>query len=147
MTSEERFLIRAAVYLILLDDDKILLSRRFNTGWKDGHYSLVAGHLDGNESVSAAMIREAREEAGIIVKKEDLIPATTLHRIYPGQEYVDFFFVCKKWEGTPKIMEKDKCDDMKWFSVNALPENLLDYIKVAVNNYKEKISFSEYGWD
>lgn len=46
--SSERFLIRSAVYLILLKKNKILLARRFKTGWKDGHYSLVAGHIDGN---------------------------------------------------------------------------------------------------
>ncbi len=34
--SNERFTLRAAVYLILIKDGKTLLSRRFNTGWLDG---------------------------------------------------------------------------------------------------------------
>jgi len=146
MTSE-RFLIRSAVYLILFRGNQILLSRRFNTGWMDGHYSLIAGHLDGNESVSRAMMREAKEETGIDIEKKDLEPATVLHRRYPDQEYVDFFFICKKWKGEPSVIEKDKCDDMSWFSLDDLPENLLPYIKVAINNYKNKIAFSENGWD
>lgn len=146
MTSE-KFLIRAAVYLIVIKENNILLSRRFNTGWMDGNYSLVAGHLDGGESVSQAMIREAKEEAGITIKKEDLIPATVIHRVYPGQEYVDFFFVTKKWSGYPTIKEPDKCDNMDWFPLNKLPNNTLSYIKEAINNYKNKVPFFENGWD
>jgi len=145
--SSERFLIRSAVYLILLKENKILLSRRFNTGWMDGHYSLVAGHIDGNEPVSTAMAREAKEEAGIDIDKKDLLPATVIHRYYPDQEYVDFFFVAKKWNGEPKIMETDKCDDMSWFDLDDLPENILPYIKEAVLNYKKGVAFFESGWN
>lgn len=145
--SSERFLIRSAVYLILLKENEILLSRRFKTGWMDGYYSLVAGHIDGNEPVSTAMIREAKEEAGVTIKKEDLLPATVIHRYYPDQEYVDFFFVSKKWDGEPKIMEADKCDDMSWFDLDELPENLLPYIKEAIENYKKGVSFFESGWE
>jgi len=145
--ASERFLIRSAVYLILLRNDKILLARRFNTGWMDGSYSLIAGHLDGNESVSKAMIREAKEEAGITINKKDLLPATVIHRCYPDQEYIDFFFVAKKWTGIPAIKESDKCDDMSWFSLNELPENLLSYIKEALDNYQNKTAFFESGWE
>ena len=59
-----RFMVRATVYLILIQKKNILLLRRFNTGWEDGNYSLISGHLDGKESVIQAMIREAEEEAG-----------------------------------------------------------------------------------
>lgn len=145
--SSEKFLVRAAVYLILLKENKILLAKRFNTGWMDGKYSLIAGHLDGNESVSKAMIREAKEEAGIKIEKGNLKPATIIHRKYPDQEYFDFFFVCNKWVGNPTIMETDKCDDMSWFSLDNLPDNLLPYIKEALNNYKNQIPFSETGWN
>lgn len=113
----------------------------------DGKYSLIAGHLDGNESVSQAMIREAQEEAGIKINKNDLKPATVIHRKSPGEEYIDFFFIAKKWTSNPTIMELDKCDDMTWFSLNNLPKNLLPYIREAINNYQNKISFSESGWN
>lgn len=145
MTSK-RFSLRSAVYLMLLKDEKILLARRFNTGWKDGNYSLVAGHLDGNEPVSLAMIREAKEEAGIEINKDDLVPAVVIHRHYPGQEYVDFFFAVNKWTGTPSIQEPDKCDDMSWFDLNSLPDNLLPYVKEAIENYNKGVSFFESGW-
>jgi 8-oxo-dGTP pyrophosphatase MutT (NUDIX family) len=144
--SSERFLIRAAVYLLLLKKNSLLLARRFNTGWMDGKYSLIAGHIDGKEPVSKAMIREAKEEAGITIAKNNLLPATVIHRYYPDQEYIDFFFVAKKWSGTPRIKEPNKCDDMAWFPLNKLPDNLLPYIKEAILNFQNKIPFFESGW-
>jgi 8-oxo-dGTP diphosphatase len=145
--SDEKFTLRAAVYLILIKDGKTLLSRRFNTGWMDGKYSLVAGHLDGNEKVSDAMIREAFEEAGIKIAKKDLKPLKVLHRNAGDREYMDFFFTTEKYEGTPKIMEPDKCDDMSWFPLNALPENILPYVKDVIENHNDGIPFIESGWD
>ncbi|HIE41446.1 MAG TPA: NUDIX domain-containing protein, partial [Candidatus Aenigmarchaeota archaeon] len=69
---KERFKIIPTVYLVLIKDNKILLSRRFNTGFHDGEYSFPAGHLDGNETLIQAMVREAKEEIGIELKPEDL---------------------------------------------------------------------------
>ncbi len=141
-----RFTLRAAVYLILLKDNQILLSRRFNTGWMDGRYSLIAGHLEENESVTNSMIREANEEAGIIIAKENLIPATVLHRKSPDQEYIDFFFIAKKWGGEPTIREPDKCDSLHWFPITNLPKNILPHIQEALNSYKNHVPFFESGW-
>ena len=142
---EERFTLRAAVYLILLKGDKVLLLRRFNTGWMDGKYSLVSGHLDGNETISQSLIREAFEEAKIRIDKNDLIPATVIHR-KSDCEYIDFFFVVKKWGGDPVIGEPEKCDKLEWFSLSNLPDDLLPFIKEAIENYQKGIPFFESGW-
>ncbi len=145
--SNERFTLRAAVYLILIRNGKTLLSRRFNTGWMDGNYSLIAGHIDGKEKVSNAMIREAFEEAGIKVKREDLKPVKVLHRLSSDKEYMDFFFVAEKWLGEPVIKEPNKCDDMSWFPIKDLPENILPHVKNVIENYNDGISFIESGWE
>jgi 8-oxo-dGTP diphosphatase len=143
----ERFTLRAAVYLILIKNGKTLLSRRYKTGWMDGKYSLVAGHLDGNETVFDTMIREAFEEAGIKIEKKDLKPVKVLHRNSGDQEYMDFFFLAEKWEGQPTIKEPDKCDDMSWFPLNNLPENTLPYVRDVIENRNDGVPFIESGWD
>jgi len=44
--SGKKFTLKGAVYLVLTQDNEVLLLRRFNTGWRDGYYTLVAA-LDG----------------------------------------------------------------------------------------------------
>lgn len=145
-TKKERFKLRCAVYLMPFIGNKILLSRRFNTGWMDGNYSLIAGHLDENETVFEAIIRETFEESGMVINKNDLIPATVIHR-RSNVDYVDFFFAVKKWKGVPVIVESDKCDDLRWFSLDKLPENILPYVREAIENYKNKVAIFESGWN
>lgn len=143
--SKERFLLKSAVYLIPMKGNNVLLSRRFNTGWMDGKYSLISGHLDGGETCMDAMIREAKEEGGITISKKDLIPLTVIHRM-SDVEYIDFFFVVKKWKGEPKIMEENKCDDMSWFPVDGLPDNTLPYLKKIIGNMNNIPPFFAFGW-
>lgn len=69
-----------AVHLFLIKDGKILLLRRSNTGYEDGKYSVVAGHIDGDEDAKTAMIREAREEAGIEITRSNIKFAGVMHR-------------------------------------------------------------------
>jgi 8-oxo-dGTP diphosphatase len=141
----EKFTLRSAVYLILIDSGKVLLLRRFQTGWEDGKYTLIAGHLDGDETIAETMAREAKEEAGIEIEPSDLEVVHTMHR-KSDKEYIDFFLTIKKWQGTPEIKEENKCDDMQWFPLDNLPENILPHVKTALENYNKGVSFSEYGW-
>lgn len=143
--SKERFKIVPAVHLLLIKDDKILLSRRMNTGFCDGSYSVVAGHLDGGETTTLAMIRESKEECGIILSPESLKMAHVMHR-KSNEERVDFFFTASNWEGNPINIEKNKCDDLSWFLLNDLPDNMVPYVKQGILNFNEGIFFSEFGW-
>ncbi len=135
----------SASHLILFKDERVLLSRRFQTGWKDGYYSVVAGHIDGKETIAGNMVREAKEEGNIDLIESDLEVVHTMHRITDyGAEYMDFFLVPKTWSGEPTIMEKDKCDDLHWFPINELPENTVPYVRSAIENIQKGITFSEW---
>ena len=69
----DRFKLIPEAHIFLMNDNhEVLLLRRFNTGYEDGNYSVIAGHIDGNEEVKAAAIREAREEAGIEIRPSDI---------------------------------------------------------------------------
>ncbi len=60
-----------AVHLFLRKWNEILLYKR--RWWsQDGLYNLIAWHLDGWETPVEAIIREAQEEAWIIIKSKDL---------------------------------------------------------------------------
>jgi 8-oxo-dGTP diphosphatase len=141
--AKERFKIIPSVYLVLMKDDKVLLSRRYNTGYCDGKYSLPSGHLNGGETFKEAMAREAKEEIGIDVKTEDLKMVHTLDRLIPDNERVDFFFTVKKWQGESKNKEPDKCDDLSWFNIDDLPENTVPYVRQVLGCIVKNIIYSE----
>jgi 8-oxo-dGTP diphosphatase len=142
-----RFQVTPAAHLILRRDSDVLLLRRFNTGYEDGNYSLPAGHLDGAETVSAAMIREAEEEVGVVIAPADLRVVHVMHRNVAGpEERVDFFLDARRWQGTPGVREPDKCDEVAWFSMAALPGNVVPYVFSALQCCQRGVSYSEFGW-
>ena len=69
---KERSKFPISVQLLLENQDKILLMKRKNTGYEDGKYSLPGGHVEANEEIRKALVREAKEEIGINIKREDL---------------------------------------------------------------------------
>jgi len=137
----ERLKLKIAVYLILIKDNKILLSQRFNTGWQDENYSLPAGHLDPNETIVGATVRETKEEIGIEINQEDLKLVHTMHRL---GIYVDFYFTTSTWTGELTNLEPEKCSDLAWYPLDNLPKNIIPSVKLAIENHRNGISFSEY---
>ena len=147
--SEKRFKLSAAVYVLLINADNVFLLRRFNTGWSDGLYTVPAGHIDGNEPLSAAMCREAKEEAGVTLKSDDVRFVHAMHRkdgTGEKREYADFFFTAHKWIGEPYNAEPSTCDDGRWFPMTDLPHNLLPHVRQVIEDYKTDKKCSEIGW-
>lgn len=143
---KDYFKIVPAVYLILIQDNKILLLKRCNTGFHDGDYSFPAGHVDGNETLVQATIREAKEEIGIDVEPRNLRLIHVMHRKQPSHERADFFFTTPKWTGEIKNMEPHKCVNLNWCDMDNLPLNTIPYIKQTINCIKNNIIYSEAGW-
>ena len=71
MTNTERFTIPVGIFIIIRQEDKILLQLRQNCSFS-GHYGFVGGHLDGQESIVSAAIREVKEEIGVDILPNDL---------------------------------------------------------------------------
>ncbi len=131
------------VHLFFIRDDQILLSRRLNTGYRDGDYSVPAGHLEGGESVVAAGCREALEEVGVALAEDDLAFTGVMHRI-EDEERVDFFFVVRSWPTEPINNEPAKCDDIRWFRLEALPSNTVPYVRQAISNHLQRRPYDEF---
>lgn len=145
MLNPGRHAIHVAVYLFLFKENTILLAKRKNTGFADGQYSVIAGHVDEGESITSAIIREAKEEANVIVTEKDISLSHILYS-HGKYDYINFFFTASHWQGTPTNMEADKCEDMDWFLLSSLPENTLELIRVALKNKESKLLLSEYGF-
>ena len=134
-----------AVHIFLLRENHVLLLQRANTGYEDGNYSVVAGHLDGQESVTQAAIREAYEEVGVHLRPTNLAVVGVMHRL-SNDECIDFFLAATEWDGTLANQEPDKCSELRWCALDTLPTNTIPYVHAALENFRQGVWFAEFGW-
>lgn len=128
----DRFRVVPAAYVVLRRDEQVLLQLRQNTGYRDGFWAMAAaGHVEQNESVFAAAVREAREELGVEIDESDLQPLCGMHRTHqngkPVDERADFFFQCARWSGEPRVIEPLKNARLGWFPLDALPHPVVPH--------------------
>lgn len=150
----ERYRITTAVMLFLFrnrnNSIEILLQKRQNTGYADGMWDCAAsGHVEANESMKTALVREAKEELNIDIDIKNVEFATLIHKCTPKTKdsYNNTFFAVTLYKGVPIINEPEKCSDLQWFNINNLPDDLLQDRKKALDNYFSKIPYDELDWD
>jgi 8-oxo-dGTP pyrophosphatase MutT (NUDIX family) len=138
------------VYGVLIEDGRVLLLRRAGSGYRDGQWSLPAGHLDGDEDAVSGLVRELSEEVSISAERDSCRLAVLLHRRAEwvgDNEYLDLFFTVGAWAGTPSIGEPEKCTELLWALPERLPPDLVDYIGVALQALQDGRPLVLFGWD
>lgn len=145
----DRFRLSAAVYGVLVQDRRVLLMRRAGSGFRDGQLGLPSGHLDGDEDVVSALVRELLEELGIAVDARDLGLRVVLHSRAEDEndsEYMHLFFWVDRWAGTPVIAEPDKCTELVWADMDQLPTDVVDYVPTALQALRAERPLVLFGW-
>ena len=146
VVAEPRNNIVVDVNLLLIQNGRVLLGQRQNTGFEDGKFHLPAGHVEAGETVVSALVREAHEELGITIRPEQMTFAFVLHD-RAGDGRVRFFFRAYEWIGLVKNREPEKCAALGWFDLNDLPKNLVPYARYVIQHHEEGGSFALYGWE
>lgn len=122
--------------LILIRDGKVLLAERQGTGYADGWWNVPSGHLEENETIDQAVIREAREEIGIILTPDDLRFVHLCHFRNPeGDARMGVFFEARTWVGEPVNAEPHKCGRIAWWPLDQLPPNTHPYTAAGIEHY------------
>jgi len=132
-------------HIFFIKDGTLCMIRRKNTGHGDGKYSVPAGHVDAGERMIDAAIREAKEEVGVSITEENLTFAHMVHirkRDPSLPDRLQFFFVAHTWDGELQNCEPEKCDDIAWFPIAALPDNCVEYTRQAFRAYQSGITLS-----
>ena len=129
--------------MIICKDNKILVQKRKGSKLWPGYYALPAGHIDKGENQYDALIREAKEELGIVINLKKIINSyVVLRRNYFEingkvlEPYIDYYFEIEEYEGIPKIIEEDRCDELIWADINNLPEPFINYEGDFLENKK-----------
>ncbi|WP_225845819.1 methyltransferase domain-containing protein [Streptomyces sp. HPF1205] len=131
------------VHLVLRRGDRVLLARRANTGYADGLLHVPSGHVEDGEDVRSGMIREAREEIGVELTPEDLTAAVVMqHRAPDGGARIGWFFVASYGiGGEPVNREPDKCSELVWHPLDALPDDMVAYCRAGLDAYRAGLPF------
>ncbi|MFI8998085.1 methyltransferase domain-containing protein [Streptomyces sp. NPDC053542] len=126
------------VHLILRRGDEVLLARRANTGYADGLLHAPSGHAEDGEDVREAMIREAAEETGLRLTPADLRVALVMqHRAPDGRPRIGWFFEAAYGAGgEPVNREPEKCSQLAWFPLDALPDDMVAYCRAGLDAYR-----------
>ncbi|MET8744825.1 NUDIX domain-containing protein [Streptomyces sp. NPDC004728] len=136
-------------HLFLERDGRTLLGRRHpDVDFAGGVWHALAGHVEW-ESVRACLIREAFEEAGIIVEPADLTLVHTVHLLADrenAEPRIQLFFRAGRWSGEPEIREPDRCTAWQWWPLDGLPDPMVGYTRAAIEGILAGTAYTELGW-
>ena len=134
--------VRAGVGILLIKDDKVLLGKRNADPRKasselhgEDTWTPPGGKMEFGEKIIDSVKREILEETGVKAKDIELISIT--NDIVPDSHFVTLGFLCKNFEGQPKVMEPEEIVEWKWFSLDNLPKPIFFPGEKLINNYKE----------
>ncbi len=112
--------------MIFNDKGEVFLSKRSQQVKNErGHWENPGGSVEFGETLEQAVKREILEEYGTEIDVIEQWPATDHFIPAEKQHWVATTFLAKFKPGQqPKIMEPDKCEEIGWFKLDALPEPL-----------------------
>ncbi len=102
----------------LIDSDgRVLIAQRPPGKSMAGLWEFPGGKVEAGERPEVSLIRELKEELGIVVKEECLAPLTFASHSYPDFHLLMPLYVCRRWEG---IVEAREAQKLKWVRPNDL---------------------------
>lgn len=148
----DRFVVVPASYVFLLREGEggteVLLQYRRNTSYMDEHWAAAAaGHVERGETAYDAAQREATEELGI--SHLDLHFEFSMQRTRHDlaiDERIDFFFTARTWSGEPRVVEPEKCAEIRWCRLDRLPEPVVPHELLALRSLGSPAKYLTFGF-
>lgn len=124
-------IIKVGVGVYIFNDKNQLLLGLRKSNHAKGTWCPPGGHMEYGETNEQTAIREVKEETGLDISPDNITLKGTTNDFFKesGKHYITLHLVCKKFSGTPQIMEPEKCAKWQWFDLNDLPENLMLPVK------------------
>ncbi|RYC73240.1 Nucleoside triphosphatase NudI [Candidatus Nanosynsacchari sp. TM7_G1_3_12Alb] len=126
--------IRVGVYAVIIEDNKILLTRQW-----DG-YSLIGGGVEKGETIEESIAREVKEETGLTIMPDKIIhQATTFFKRNTetqADQSIQLYFTHSQLHGQ---INNDNITDSEKTYTNGTPE-WVDLDKIDVMNFRHSVS-------
>ena len=105
--------VELTVLCLIHNEDSYLLQDRVKKDWRG--YTLPGGHIEPGESIVDAVVREMKEETGLMIKSPRLCGV----KQFPieGGRYIVFLFETDQFEG--KVVDSDE-GKMHWVKISEL---------------------------
>ncbi len=136
----------AGVGAIVIDEGKVLLIKRGRPPLL-GEWSIPGGAMELGETVREAVVREVREETGLVVEAVELLGV--FDRVVKDGDgkilyhYVLIDFLCRRVSGEPQA--SGDADDARWVGVEeinklSLAKDTVEVIRLGFEMARPEIS-------
>ncbi|EKE25488.1 MAG: MutT/nudix family protein [uncultured bacterium] len=123
--------------LIFNDSNEVLLMKRGTKAKNEaGWWSKPGGSVEYGEKASEMAKREIKEELNIDIEITGLLPHTDHIIENEGQHWLAINFIGKVVGGELKNMEPHKCEEVRWFKLNEIPEMIVQNTAEGIENYR-----------
>lgn len=128
---------------MILKNRKVLLGRRHSDSKKadselhgEGTWTMPGGKLNFGEDLKEGAWREVREETGLKLKPKDLELISVSNDRVSDAHFITLGFLCKSFQGEPRLMEPDEITEWRWFDLRKLPQKIFFPSEKIIKNYK-----------
>jgi 8-oxo-dGTP diphosphatase len=98
-------------------DGRVLIAQRPQGKTMAGLWEFPGGKIEDGEQPEQTLIRELREELGIVVSEACLAPLTFASHSYTNFHLLMPLYVCRRWQGTVTALEGQQ---LAWVKPNKL---------------------------
>ena len=112
-------LVLVAACALIDVDGRVLLAQRPAGKPMAGLWEFPGGKVESGERPEDSLIRELKEELGIVVREACLAPLTFASHAYPEFHLLMPLFVCRRWDGLVTPREGQR---LAWVRPNRLRE-------------------------
>ena len=112
-------LVLVAACALVDPDARVLIAQRPAGRPMAGLWEFPGGKVEAGERPENTLIRELKEELGIVVDETCLAPLTFASHGYPDFHLLMPLYVCRRWQGTVKPLEGQT---FAWVRPNRLRE-------------------------
>ena len=110
-------LVLVAACALVDADTRVLIAQRPAGRPMAGLWEFPGGKVEAGERPEQSLIRELREELGVVVKEDCLAPLTFASHAYPDFHLLMPLYVCRRWDGTVTALEGQS---LAWVRPNRL---------------------------